>query len=319
MKIVVLDADTVFDKEVTPDFLHEFGEVTVYGLTAPHERAERLAEAEMVLCNKTVLDEAVLKEAKNLRYIGLFATGYNNIDLNCASSLGIAVCNAPGYSTEAVAQHTIALMLATLNRVGEYNQTVQEGDWIKSRTFSYFPFPLYELAGKTLGIVGYGAIGKRVASIAKAFGMKVLVRNRSKVQDSSVEQVDLDTLLKNADIVSLHCPLNEDSKGMMNEEAFQKMKKGALFINTARGGLVEETALKDALERGHLLGAGLDVLCVEPMTPDCPLLDAPNCYITPHIAWAGLETRRRLMQVVGDNIRAYLAGTPQNVVSIPKK
>lgn len=314
MKIVILDADTVFDSNITVDFLEEFGELTVYGLTAPNELEERIADADAVLCNKTILDAAALEKAKSLKYIGLFATGYNNIDIAYAADRGITVCNAPGYSTEAVAQHTVALMLAVLNRVGEYNQTVKEGDWLKSRTFSYFPFPLYELAGKTMGIVGYGSIGKRVADIAKAFGMKVLVRNRSAVQDDTVTQVDLDTLLRESDVVSLHCPLNTDSEKMMDAEAFGKMKKGSVFVNTARGGLVDENALRAALENGHLLGAGIDVLCTEPMTPDCSLLHAPNCSITPHIAWAGLETRRRLMKIVAENIRAFLNGEPQNVV-----
>lgn len=315
MKILITDADTVFDANVTPDFLKEFGEVTVCAL-ADRETLEReIADAEMILCNKTVIDAPLMEKAKKLQYIGLFATGYNNIDVKYAGAHGITVCNAPGYSTEAVAQHTFALMLAILNRVGDYNKTVQEGDWLKSRTFSYFPFPLYELAGKTIGIVGYGAIGRRVAEIAKAFGMKVLVRNRRKVENTAVTQTDLDTLLKESDVVTLHCPLNEDSAGMMDAAAFGKMKKGAVLINTARGGLVEEKALRAALDAGHLLGAGIDVLQREPMTPDCPLLDAPNCYITPHIAWAGLETRERLMQVVAENLRAYLAGAPQNVVS----
>lgn len=315
MKILITDADTVFDANVTPDFLKKFGEVTVCAL-ADRETLEReITDAEMILCNKTVIDAPLMEKAKKLQYIGLFATGYNNIDVKYAGAHGITVCNAPGYSTEAVAQHTFALMLAILNRVGDYNKTVQEGDWLKSRTFSYFPFPLYELAGKTIGIVGYGAIGRRVAEIAKAFGMKVLVRNRRKVEDAAVIQTDLDTLLKESDVVTLHCPLNEDSAGMMDAAAFGKMKKGAVLINTARGGLVEEKALRAALDAGHLLGAGIDVLQREPMTPDCPLLDAPNCYITPHIAWAGLETRERLMQVVAKNLRAYLAGDPQNVVS----
>ena len=315
MKIVITDADTVFDTHITADFLKEFGEVELHGLLTPQELIPCIEDADLVLCNKTVLDRKVLSAAKKLKYVGLFATGYNNIDVEAARELGITVCNAPDYSTQAVAQHTFALLLAVLNRVGEYNQTVKAGDWVKSRTFSYFPFPLYELAGKTIGIVGYGAIGRRVARIARAFDMQVLVCNRRPVQDDTVTQVELDTLLKQADVVTLHCPLNEDSKGMMNQEAFAKMKAGSVFINTARGGLVEEPALKEALEQGHLLGAGIDVLATEPMTPQCPLLNLPNCYITPHVAWAGLETRRRLMEVVGENLRAFLAGTPQNRVS----
>lgn len=315
MKILISDADTVFDAQITPDFLKEFGEVTACALADRETLEQEIADAEVLLCNKTAVDAPLLEKAKKLRYIGLFATGYNNIDVKTAAQKGITVCNAPGYSTEAVAQHTVALMLALLNRVGDYNKIVLEGDWIKSRTFSYFPFPLYELAGKTLGIVGYGSIGKRVAAIAKAFGMKILVCNRSRVEDATVTQTDPDTLLQESDVVTLHCPLNEDSAGMMNAAAFGKMKKGSVFINTARGGLVDENALRAALDSGRLMGAGIDVLQKEPMSPDCPLLNAPNCYITPHIAWAGLETRERLMKIVADNIRRYLAGTPENVVT----
>ena len=314
INIVITDADTVFDQNVSIDFLKQFGTVTAYGLTAQNEICERIENADIVLCNKTKIGKAEMDAAKKLKYIGLFATGYNNIDVAYAAEKGITVCNVPGYSTEAVSQHTFAFILALLDRVGEYNETVKQGDWIRSRTFSYFPFPLYELAGKTIGIVGYGAIGRRVGAIAKAFNMKVLVLNRSRVNDGSVTQVDFDTLLKESDIVTMHCPLNSDSEKMMNREAFSKMKQGAIFINTARGALVDEEALRDALDSGKLLGAGIDVLCEEPMTPDCPLLNAKNCFITPHIAWAGLQTRQRLMGVVAENIEKFLSGTPQNMV-----
>lgn len=315
IKIVIADGDTVFDKDINPDIFAEFGDLEVWGLSSPEEIKERVKDADIILCNKTVIDKSVIDCAPKLKYIGLFATGFNNIDIQYAREKGIEVCNAPGYSTEAVAQHTIAFILALLDRVGEYNRTVLEGDWIKSRTFTYFPLPLSELCGKTIGIVGYGAIGRRVGDIAKAFGMKVLVNNRRPVNDPSVEQVSFDELLSKSDIVTMHCPLNEDSKGIMNAEAFAKMKKGAAFINTARGGLVDETALKNALESGHLLGAGVDVLCIEPMTPDCPLYGVENCLITPHIAWAGVETRRRLMGIVAQNIQCFLNGAPQNVVN----
>lgn len=314
MKIVITDADTVFDSNVKADIFEKFGELVVYPLTSEDELCERIKDADMVLCNKTQIGKREMDAAKNLKYIGLFATGFNNIDTAYASEKGITVCNAPGYSTEAVAQHAVALMLQALNRVGDYNKIVAEGDWQKSRTFALFPFPIYELCGKTLGIVGYGAIGKRVADVAKAFGMRVLVHNRSRVTDESVTQVPFDTLLKESDVVSLHCPLNEDSKNIMNADAFSKMKDGAVFVNTARGPLVDENALRDALVNGKLLAAGVDVLCVEPMREDCPLFGIKNCYITPHIAWAGLETRTRLMGVVEDNINAFLSGAPKNVV-----
>ncbi len=314
MKIVITDADTVFDSNIKADIFEKYGELVCYPLTSKDELCDRIADADMVLCNKTQFGKREMDAAKKLKYIGLFATGFNNIDTAYAKEKGITVCNAPGYSTEAVAQHAIALMLQALNRVGDYNKIVAEGDWKKSRTFSLFPFPVYELCGKTLGIVGYGAIGRRVADIAKAFGMRVLVHNRSRVNDDSVTQVPLSTLLSESDVVSLHCPLNADSAGMMNAEAFSKMKQGAVFINTARGPLVDENALRDALLSGRLLAAGVDVLCEEPMSESCVLFGIENCYITPHVAWAGLETRQRLMTVVEDNIKAFLSGEPQNMV-----
>lgn len=314
LKIVITDADTVFDGNITTDFLLPFGEVAAYPLTAPEELAERIRDADIVLCNKTRIGREDMASANRLKYIGLFATGYNNIDISAAHDCGITVCNVPGYSTDAVAQHTFAFILALLNRVGEYNETVKLGDWIKSRTFSYFPFPTGELAGKTIGIVGYGSIGRKVGRIARAFGMHILVFNRRTVNDENVMQVDFDTLLRQSDIVTMHCPLNPDSEKMMNSGAFARMKNGALFINTARGALCDEYALRDALESGRLGGAGVDVLCEEPMNERCPLLGLKNCLITPHIAWAGLETRRRLMKAVAENIKAFLGGKPQNEV-----
>lgn len=314
MKIVILDAATVTANDISFDCFDRFGEVVAYDLTPQEKLVERIIDADMVITNKCVLTARIMEQAKKLKYIGLFATGYNNIDVEYANAHNITVCNAPGYSTQAVAQHTFAFILAILNRVGEYNETVKNGDWIKSRTFSYFPLPLSELDNKTIGIVGYGAIGRRVGEIAKAFNMRVLVNNRSRVNDDTVTQVSLDELLKRSDIVTLHCPLNKDSENIMNESAFSKMKNGAIFINTARGGMVDEAALKNALESGKLKGAGIDVLRKEPMDAECPLFNVKNCYITPHVAWAGVETRERLMQVVCDNIKAFIEGKPQNKV-----
>lgn len=314
MKVVILDADTVTSGDVSLERFADFGELVIYGLTDKSQVAERIWDADIVITNKNQLTADNMKDAQNLKYIGLFATGYNNIDIEYARENNIAVCNAPGYSTEAVAQHTIAFILAILDRVGEYNETVKQGDWIKSRTFSYFPLPLSELSNKTIGIVGYGAIGRQVAKIAKAFNMKVLVNNRSKVNDDSVTQVSFDELLKNSDVVTLHCPLNKDSENIMNADAFNKMKDGAIFVNTARGGMVDEVALKNALESGKLLGAGVDVLRQEPMDKDCPLYNVKNCYITPHIAWAGKETRLRLLDIVYDNIKGFLEGKSVNTV-----
>lgn len=314
MRIVVTDAETVVGNGIDLAFLKEFGEVAEYDLTPPELLVERLTGADAVICNKTPITAAVMAACPTLKYVGLFATGFNNVDVDYAASHGVTVCNVPGYSTEAVAQHTFALLLAVTNRVHEYTRTVAEGDWIRSRTFTYFPIPLTELAGKTIGIVGYGAIGRRVGDMARAFGMKVLVHGRRPIPDTDVEQVPFAELLRRSDVVSMHCPLNADSQGMMNREAFAGMKPGAVFINTSRGGLVEEQALRDALDSGRLMGAGVDVLQTEPMTPECPLYGAPNLLITPHIAWAGLETRRRLMGVVAENIRRYLAGDPINRV-----
>ena len=314
MHIVVTDAETVVGGGIDVEFLKEFGQVTVYDLTAPEQLIPRLQDADAVVCNKTRITADVMAACPRLRYIGLFATGFNNIDVAYAADHGVTVCNVPGYSTEAVAQHTFALLLAITDRVHEYNDTVAQGDWIRSRTFAYFPIPLAELCGKTIGIVGYGAIGRRVGDMARAFGMKVLVHGRRPIPDTDVEQVPFEQLLERADVVSMHCPLNADSEGMMNAAAFARMKPGAIFINTSRGGLVDEQALRAALDSGHLMGAGVDVLQVEPMTPDCPLYGAPRCIITPHIAWAGVETRRRLMGVVAENIRRYLAGDPINRV-----
>jgi glycerate dehydrogenase len=314
MKIVITDGATVTGGDLSFDIFKQFGEVVIYDLTATEEIAERIKDADIVLCNKTPMTAEVMKDAKNLKYIGLFATGFNNVDLEYTKSHNITVCNVPSYSTEAVAQHTFALILELLCRVSDYNKTVKEGDWVKSRTFSYFPIPLFELSGKTIGLVGLGSIGTRVADIALAFGMKVIAYKRSKVTDERIEQVTFDELLKRSDIVSLHCPLNKDSENLMNSEAFAKMKDGAVFINTARGGMVDEIALRDALTSGKLLGAGLDVLRKEPMDKDCPLLNVENCIITPHIAWAGLETRKRLMGVVTSNIKAFIDGKPINTV-----
>ena len=315
MKLVVTDAATVTGGDISLDFLKKYGEVEIFELTPPELVAERIKDADIVICNKTRLSKENMKSARKLKYIGLFATGYNNIDIDYAREHDIAVCNAPGYSTESVAQHTIALLMAIVNRVGEYNRTVSEGDWIKSSTFSYFPIPIIELNGKVLGIIGYGSIGRRVGDIARAFGMKLLVYNRSRITDPNAEQVDLDTLLKNADVVSLHCPLNDASNGIIGKDALAKMKQGAILINTARGPLIDEAALREALDSGKLAGAGVDVLCTEPMTADCSLYGAPNCFITPHIAWAGLEPRTRLMGIVGENIEAFLNGSPVNNVA----
>lgn len=315
MKIVLTDAQTVLDNLVDAKALKELGEVVEYGLLKYEEVAEKIADADIVICNKTKLDSYTLRLAKNLKYIGLFATGYNNIDIDYCRENNIAVCNAGSYSTNAVAQHTFALILEHYNNTAMYNQFVQDGKWKRSKTFSPFVYPLSELAGKTLGIVGLGSIGQAVAKIANAFEMNVIAYNRSAREIENVKIVSFDELLSTSDIVSVHCPLNSESEHMFNKETFAKMKKGALFVNTARGGVMIEQDLFDALESEHLGGAAIDTLAVEPMEEDCILMNAKNCIITPHIAWAPLETRVRLMNIVVDNIKNFLNGTPTNKVN----
>ncbi|MCI6615859.1 D-2-hydroxyacid dehydrogenase [Ruminococcus sp.] len=312
MKIVLTDAQTVLDNLVNADILKQFGEVEEYGLLRYDEVAEKIADADMVVCNKTLLDKNTLRLAKNLKYIGLFATGYNNIDIEYCKAHNIALCNAGSYSTNAVAQHTFALILEHFNNTSNYNKYVQDGRWKRSKTFSPFVYPLSELAGKTLGIVGFGNIGRAVAKIANAFEMNVIAYNRSEKQADGVAFVSFETLLEQSDVVSVHCPLNSESQDMFDKNAFAKMKKGALFVNTARGGVMVEQDLLDALQSEHLGGAAIDTLKVEPMEEDCILMGAKNCIITPHIAWAPVETRVRLMNIVADNISAFLNGTPQN-------
>ena len=317
MKIVILDAQTITKGDVSLTSLSDFGEVVTYNLTKYEEIPERIKDAGAVICNKTLLDETNLKDAKNLKYIGLFATGFNNIDIDYCSEHGITVCNAGSYSTNAVAQHTFALILEHFSNVGRYNNFCHDGGWQTAETFSPFVFPLNEIAGKTIGIVGFGAIGQAVAKIALAFNMNVLAYNRSEKVFDSVTFVSLDDLLKNSDIVTVHCPLNAQSNEMFNKATFDKMKDGAFFVNTARGGVMVEQDLIDALNSGKLGGAGVDVLSTEPMSKDSKLPNTKNLLITPHIAWAPIETRERLIDIVYDNIDCFVKGAPKNVVNNP--
>ena len=315
MKIVLTDAQTVVDELVSAEPLKELGEVISYGLLRYEEVAEAVADADAVIVNKTLMDAHTLRLAEKLKYIGLFATGYNNIDIDYCRQHGITVCNAGSYSTNAVAQHTFALILEHFNNIARYNQYVHDGKWKRSPTFSPFVYPLNELAGKTMGIVGLGAIGTAVAGIAHAFDMNVIAFNRSRKNVPGVMQVDFDTLLTQSDIITVHCPLNGDSEDLFNKRTFSRMKQGALFVNTARGGVMVEADLADALQSGHLGGACIDTLRVEPMEEECVLMKAPNCIMTPHIAWAPVETRQRLMNIVKNNIQNFLSGSPTNVVS----
>lgn len=315
MKILLTDMDTITDGDLSLEPIEQFGELVCCDLSNYDEIAEKIKDADMILCNKTPLNAQTLAKAGHLKYIGLFATGYNNIDLDYCSAHGITVCNAGNYSTDAVAQHTFALILEHFSRAAEYGVFVEDGGWTKSKTFSKFIYQTQELAGKTMGLIGFGAIAQAAANIALAFRMRVLCYTRTPKTSSDISFVSFDELLKESDVISVHCPLNADSENMFNETAFSKCKDGAYFVNTARGAIVDETALLHALESGKLSGAGIDVLRKEPMRPDCPLLCAPNIIITPHVAWAPMETRRRLLETVLSNIRAYLDGTPQNVVN----
>ena len=313
MKVVILDAKTLTNDDIDFSVFDEFAEVTIYDYTKYNQIAERIKDAEIILCNKSIMNRMTLKDAKNVKYIGLFATGYNNVDIEYTNERNITVCNAGSYSTNAVAQHVFALILEHYNKVGEYNKFVKDGGWIHSEKFSPFK-PMKEMDGRTLGIVGYGSIGKKVAKIAQAFDMKVLAYNRSPKKDESVRFVEMDELLEKSDIVSIHCPLNSDSEKMCNKEFFEKMKDGALFINTSRGGVVDEQALIDAVKSKKISGAGLDVVAVEPMEKHEEILDIDNIIITPHSAWAPVETRTRLVEIVKNNIKKWVAGAPVNVI-----
>ncbi len=314
MKIVILDSDTVSTGDLSFSDFATLGEVKRYGITAPERIVERIRGAEVVLCNKSPITREVIEASPELKYIGLFATGCNNVDLDCAKEKGIAVANVPGYSTDGVAQLTFSYILEIFGKLSLYRDSVDRGEWKTSPTFSYFPYPISIIADKTIGIIGYGEIGRKVAKIANAFGMKVLVHTRTEKEDNTVAFTEFDTLLRDSDIVSVHCPLTAQTEKLMNAEAFGKMKDGAVFINTARGPIVDEYALSDALKSGKLMGAGLDVLATEPMAEDCPLFGTENCIITPHIAWAAYETREKLISIVKSNLESYINGDRINRV-----
>lgn len=315
MNIVLTDCKTVTADDVDLTVFEKYGNVFYYDVTAPDQLEERIRDADVVICNKTVLGKKEIDFAPHLKLIALFATGYNNIDVKYAAEKGVCVSNAGSYSTMAVAQQVFAFILGHASKVAEYDADVHGGAWIKSKLFSAFSRPTTEIYGKTLGIFGYGTIGRQVALIAKAFGMNVIACRRSEIEDEGVRKVDFDTLLKESDYLSVHCPLTDETKGVFDKEAFSKMKDGAYFINTARGGVLVEEDLKDALVSGKLSGAAADVLTVEPMQKDCVLMDAPNMVITPHVAWAMIETRKRLIGIVCENIEAFLAGKPLHTVN----
>lgn len=316
MKIVYTDAYTLNPGDLDWAPIQSLGDVTLYDRTRPDELIERVKDAQLILVNKVKLTRESLAQLPNLRYIGVTATGYDVIDIAAAREQGIVVTNVKGYSTDSVAQLTFALLLELTHRIGRHSDSVQAGEWAASPDFSYWKSPLVELAGKTLGLVGYGDIGQKVAGIGQAFGMNILIsrRNRQAETGEDVTLVDRETLFEQSDVVSLHCPATPDTIGFVDQNLLSRMKPTALLLNTSRGSLLNEADVANALNVGLIAGAGLDVLAVEPPVPGNPLITAKNCLVTPHIAWASLESRQRLMHLVADNIRAFLDGSPINTV-----
>lgn len=318
MKIVILDGRGLNPGDLDYSCFDQFGEVTLYQRTdSEEETIRRIGDHEIVMVNKVPITEAILDACPNIKLICVQATGYNIVDTAACARRGIPVTNVPSYGTAAVAQFTLALMLEMCHRIGLHNHSVHQGDWCKSETFCYWLTPQMELAGKTLGLIGFGRIGQAVARLARAFGMKVLAYNRSQSDEGRAlaEYVNLDTLLANSDFVSLHCPQTAETAGLINAATIAKMKDGAMLVNTARGGLVVEEDLVEALNSGKLRYAAVDVVSQEPMHSDNPLLTTRKCIITPHIAWAPVESRQRLLDTVVENVRCFLEGKPQNVVN----
>lgn len=314
MKIVILDGNALNPGDLSWKPLEQFGSVTVYPRTNPEDVASRIGDSDIVLLNKINITEEILSQCPSLKYIGVQATGYNVIDLEACRHHNVTVTNVPSYSTAGVAQLVFAFISEFACHLQLHSDSVMAGDWVKSKDFCYWKTPLVETDGKTIGIFGYGSIGSRVARIAEAFGMKVQVCTRTPKPEIK-NPVDFETLLKTSDIVTLHAPLTPQTKEIINSKTLSLMKKNAILINTARGPLVNENDVRKALEDGIIAGYGADVVCSEPMSKDNPLLNAPNCLITPHIAWAAVETRQRLLSVVIENIKAFTEGHPQNVVS----
>ncbi|MBQ3045392.1 MAG: D-2-hydroxyacid dehydrogenase [Clostridia bacterium] len=314
MKITVLDGFTENPGDLSWDWLTSLGDCTIHERTPADLIAERCAGCDMIITNKTPLRKELLETLPDLKYVGLLSTGFNIVDWEYCKEKGIPVCNIPSYSTSAVAQLVFALILEHTNAVALHSESVHSGEWSACKDFCYWKSPLTELDGKTLGIIGFGKIGKAAAKIAAAFGMKVLACTNHPAPFDGVEFCDRDTLLERSDFVSLHCPLTPATEKMVNADSLSKMKKTAVLINTSRGQVVDEAALAQALRNGTISGAGLDVLEKEPPDADCPLLGIKNCYITPHIAWAGFETRERLMKICRENVEAFLGGSPINLV-----
>lgn len=313
MNIVILDGYTCNPGDLSWAPFEQFGNLTVYESTEPHEVIERCEGCEIVISNKTLLPKETLVQMPWVKYIGLLSTGYNVVDIEAANALGIPVAYVPDYSTNAVAQHTFALLLELCNHVGRHSADVLDGQWESCRRFCFWNAPLTELAGKTFGILGMGNIGKKVAGIAAALGMRVIYHSRTQKPELPYRWVDLDTLFSHSDVLSLHCPLTPQTAEIINRDTLAKMKPTAFLLNTSRGPVFNEEAVANALHQNRLAGVGVDVLCQEPPKDGSPLLTAPNCVITPHLAWAAKETRQRLIDWAADNLQAFLQGTPKNL------
>ncbi len=321
MKIVVLDGYTENPGDLSWEAMEAYGELVVYdrtSMTDVEEAISRIGDAELVIVNKTPMPAAVIDACPNIKYIGVLATGYNVVDTDAAKKKGIPVCNIPTYGTDAVAQYTMALLLEICHHIGHHSQAVYEGRWENNQDWCFWDYPLIELAGKTMGIVGFGRIGQRTGQLAQAFGMTVLAydayHNESLVSDTC-RYVELEELYAQSDVIALHCPLFPETRGIINKDSIAKMKDGVIILNDSRGPLIVEADLCDALNSGKVAAAGLDVVSTEPIQGDNPLLKAKNCFITPHIAWAPKESRQRLMDIAVANIKAFLDGSPVNVVS----
>lgn len=318
MKIVVLDGHALNPGDLSWDFLKQFGEYTVYERTPKDLVISRIGDAQIILLNKTPITAEILDACPGVKLICVLATGYNVVDCAAAKERGIPVCNVPDYGTAAVAQFTFALLLELCHQVGHHTQTVRDGKWCNCADFCYWDTPQMELAGKTIGIIGFGRIGRAVGRIAKAFGMHVIAYNRSQCEEgkSIGNYVNFEELLATADIISLHCPLSAENTGMINADSIAKMKDGVILLNTARGPLVDEAAITAALEAGKVRSFACDVVSSEPMKENNPLKSAPNCIVTPHMAWAPVESRQRIADCTQRSIRAFLEGNPINTVNL---
>lgn len=318
MKIVILDGYTENPGDLSWEGFEKLGELTVYDRTSPDKIIERIGDADAVIVNKTPITRDVIASCPNMKYVGVLATGYNVVDVDAAKEAGISVTNIPTYGTTAVSQYVFALLLEICHHVGEHSASVFEGEWASNEDWTYWKYPLIELAGKTIGIMGFGRIGQAAARIAQSFGMKVIAYDsyrNAELESDTCRYADLDTLFRESDVISLHVPLFPETQGIINKDNIMKMKDGVIIINTSRGPLIVEEDLREALESGKVFSAASDVVATEPIKSDNPLLKAKNMLITPHIAWAPKESRKRLMDIAVDNLAQFVAGSPVNVVN----